>query len=113
MAGKGQPKTGGRRKGSPNRVTADIKKLAQTYGPDAIDTLAEIMNSKDAPEAARVSAIKELLERGFGKVPQAMGGSDDLPPIKTAPDFDYSKLSKTTLAELMEAADDAASESNQ
>lgn len=34
---KGLPKSGGRTKGTPNRVTADIKALAQTYGPEAID----------------------------------------------------------------------------
>ena len=112
MAAKGQPKTGGRRKGTPNRATAEIKALAQTYGPDAIDTLAEIMNDKAAPEASRVAAIRELLDRGFGKVPQAVGGTDDLPPIKTSRPFDYSRLSKEALAELMEAADNAASESD-
>ncbi|MFA5633387.1 MAG: hypothetical protein WC997_17990 [Porticoccaceae bacterium] len=85
--------------------------MAQTYGPEAIDRLAEIMNNESAPEASRVSAIKELLDRGFGRVPQAVGGTDDLPPIKTSRPFDYTRLSKETLQELMEAADDAASES--
>lgn len=74
MAGrpKGLPKTGGRTKGTPNRVTADIKALAQTYGPDAIDTLAEIMRNEAAPEAARISAAKELIDRGFGKAVQTV-----------------------------------------
>jgi hypothetical protein len=29
-----------------------------------------------------IPAMKELLERVDGKVPQAIGGADDLPPIK-------------------------------
>jgi hypothetical protein len=71
----------GRPKGARNRVTADIKALAQTYGADAIDTLAEIMKNESAPEAARISAAKELIDRGFGKAVQAteISGKDGSP----------------------------------
>lgn len=75
------PKHGGRRpgagrpKGVPNRVTADIKALAQLYGPDAIDTLAEIMKNEGHPPAARVAAAKELIDRGFGKAVQTVHAS--------------------------------------
>ena len=33
-------KTGGRQKGTPNKVAADIRELAQGYGPAAINRLA-------------------------------------------------------------------------
>lgn len=64
---------GGRRKGTPNKATADIKALAQTYTDEAVQALAGIMRSSDS-DAARVAAVKELLDRGHGKVPQAVTG---------------------------------------
>jgi hypothetical protein len=35
-------KTGGRRRGTPNRITVDIRTAAQVYGPAAIERLALI-----------------------------------------------------------------------
>ena len=61
---------GGRKAGTPNKATADVRSLAQKYGPKALQTLAIIMDSKTAPAAARVSAAKELLDRAYGKSPQ-------------------------------------------
>ena len=66
-------KTGGRKKGTPNKATADIKALAQSYTDEAVMALAGIMRSSDS-DAARVAAVKELLDRGHGKVPQAVTG---------------------------------------
>lgn len=78
---KGLPKTGGRVAGVPNRITADVKALAQTYGADAIDTLADIMKDSTQPPAARVAAAKELIDRGFGKAvqPTELSGKDGAP----------------------------------
>ena len=71
MAGrkKGTPKTGGRRPGSHNKVTRDLRELAQPYGPDAVMTLARIMSESDN-ETAKIAAAKELLDRGYGKAKQ-------------------------------------------
>lgn len=104
------PKHGGKRpgagrpKGVPNRVTADIKALAQTYGPDAIDTLAKIMKNEAAPEASRIAAAKELIDRGFGKATQPIAGDPDMPPLGIKNTVDYSKLSKEALREIVAAA---------
>lgn len=78
---KGLPKTGGRQKGSPNKATADIKALAQEYGQAAVHTLAEIMQDVAQPSAARVSAAKELMDRGYGKAmqPTELTGKDGAP----------------------------------
>jgi membrane-bound ClpP family serine protease len=57
----------GRKKGVPNKATADIKALAQQHGPNAIKTLADIMVDNNQPPAARVAAAKELIDRGYGK----------------------------------------------
>lgn len=101
---KGIPKTGGRKKGTPNKITADIKALAQLYGADAIDTLAEIMKNEECPPAARVAAVKELLDRGFGKSTQLIAGDPDMPPIGVK-EIDYSSLSKEALQEILDAAE--------
>jgi len=49
-------------------METDIKKLARAHAAAAIQVLAEIMTNPDAPAAARISAAKALLDRGFGKV---------------------------------------------
>lgn len=67
---KGLPKTGGRQKGTPNKITADIKEIAQSFGHEAITHLVEIARNGDAPPAARVAAVKEILDRGYGKARQ-------------------------------------------
>jgi hypothetical protein len=75
-----RPGTGGRRpgsgrkKGTPNKVTAEIKELAQNYGPEAIAELARLATKAES-EAARVAAIKELLDRGYGRAVQPIEGS--------------------------------------
>jgi hypothetical protein len=77
----GQPKKGGRRKGSRNKVGANVRELARNYTQDAVTTLGDIMNDKAAPEAARVMAADRLLDRGWGKAPQAITGPDGGPPV--------------------------------
>ncbi len=83
MAGrpKGIPKTGGRVKGVPNKLTADVRALAQEYGPSAIQTLAEIMQDREQVAPARVAAAKELMDRGYGKAVQQteISGKDGAP----------------------------------
>lgn len=74
-------KTGGRQKGVPNKSTADIKALAQEYTPRAVVVLADIMEHSES-DPARVAAIKELLERGHGKVTQPVAGDGDGGPIR-------------------------------
>jgi hypothetical protein len=56
----------GRKKGTPNKVTAEIKVLAHKYGPDALKELARLARSAES-EAARVAACREILDRAYGK----------------------------------------------
>lgn len=60
---------GGRHKGVPNKVTADVRAAAQKYTAEAIETLASIMRNSEADQA-RIAAAKELLDRGHGKSTQ-------------------------------------------
>jgi len=78
---KGTPKTGGRTKGSRNKVGRDIRELAQMHTPAAIATLVDVMKDDKAPPAARVMAANALLDRGHGKAPQAITGPE-APPVK-------------------------------
>lgn len=85
MAGKGSPKgvkQGGRKPGTPNKVTAEIKTLAREYTEDALKELARLATGAES-EQARVSAIKELFDRAYGKATQLIGGDPDAAAIKT------------------------------
>ena len=85
MARGSQPgeRRGGRQKGTPNKATADIKALAQQYAASAMTELARLATEAES-EAARVAAIKELFDRGFGKSKQPLvGGGEDDAPIKS------------------------------
>lgn len=69
-----QPKgvrLGGRQKGTPNKATADVKAVASQYTEEAVQTLAKIMRDSDS-DAAKVAAVKEILDRAHGKARQAL-----------------------------------------
>ena len=59
-------KTGGRQIGSLNKTTNEVRKLAQEYGQEAIEVLVTIMRTAES-EAVKISAVKELLDRAYGK----------------------------------------------
>lgn len=71
----------GRKKGVPNKATADIKALAGQYSKAAVEELARLATNAQS-EQARVSAIKELLDRAHGKATQPLSGDESGPPIK-------------------------------
>lgn len=58
-----------------------VKGLARAHTESAIATLASIMLDDSAKGSERVAAATALLDRGYGKPVQAIGGTDDLPPI--------------------------------
>ncbi|AZS78785.1 hypothetical protein ELS24_10220 [Achromobacter spanius] len=76
MARGGARPGAGRKPGVPNRVTADIKALAQSYGAEAVEELVRILR-KSENDNARIAAIKELFDRGYGKAAQAVIVSGD------------------------------------
>lgn len=71
---------GGRKKGSRNKATADVMALAGVHTPEALKTLVSVMKASDS-DAARVSAAKELLDRGHGKAPQPQTGEGGKGPV--------------------------------
>jgi hypothetical protein len=56
-------------------VVADIRSLARSHTAMAINTLAGIARS-GTNESARVAAAVHLLDRGWGKAPQAHTGEN-------------------------------------
>ncbi len=75
-------KTGGRRKGTPNRATAEIREHAQHYTVEALEGLAQIARTSDS-DAAKVAAWKAILDRGHGGPAQAvrLGADPDSRPV--------------------------------
>jgi hypothetical protein len=73
---KGLPKTGGRQKGTPNKITAEkratLAELAQQHTGTAISALVEV--ARTGSDAARVAAAVALLDRAYGKPVQMIEG---------------------------------------
>jgi hypothetical protein len=77
MAGRGRRIPGaGRKKGVPNKVTSEIRALAQRHGPDMIASLVELAKTS-RNDSVRVAAIREILDRGYGKTAQPVTAGED------------------------------------
>ena len=63
-----------------SKAPIDIRSLARSYTEPAIHTLGTIC-VRGRTELARIRAAEALLDRGYGKAAQAIGGTDVLPPI--------------------------------
>lgn len=68
-------RSGGKAKGTRNRVTNEIKSTlrekARAYTDEALQTLADVMRNGETA-ASRTAAATALLDRGYGKPPQAL-----------------------------------------
>lgn len=64
------------------RVSSNIRDLARQHAPAAIAELARL-TLRARSEGVRVAAIKELLDRGFGRSTQIVEGSLDRGSIPT------------------------------
>jgi hypothetical protein len=63
------------------KIYNDMVKLARSYSNEALDKLVEIMRNKRSPKLA-LKAAELLLDRAWGKVPQAIVGEAGTGPIK-------------------------------
>ena len=61
----------GRKKGSVNKATADIRAAAQEYTDQALNVLVQIATAGES-EAARVAAANSILDRAHGKPRQSV-----------------------------------------
>lgn len=58
------------------KISADLRSLARGHTELAIKVLAGLLSQEAVPAAARVQAAGILLDRGWGKAPQAHTGED-------------------------------------
>ncbi len=47
MAGKGDPKTGGRKKGTPNKINASLKAAFREHGQEFVRAMLKLTKSED------------------------------------------------------------------
>ncbi len=75
---KGEAKTAksGRKKGTPNKTTRDIRAAFLKHDAALVKALIKLTKSKD--ETVRLKAIQASLDRGHGKPPQAVEVSGEL-----------------------------------
>jgi hypothetical protein len=66
--------------GVPNKASGAVRELAQKFGPEIIQKLADIAGLSGSAgsefEMTRITAMRELLDRGYGKATQPIGGED-------------------------------------
>lgn len=58
------------------KTITQIRSLARSHTRSAISALVGVMRSTSATPAARVSAANAILDRGWGKAPQAIENGD-------------------------------------
>lgn len=63
------------------KTKQNIQSFARSHTDTAIKTLAGLMTNVEVPAAARVAAARELIDRGWGKPPQAITGEDGEGPV--------------------------------
>ena len=62
------------------KAVQEVRELARAHCPDAIAELARLA-VKAKSETARIAAIRELLDRGYGKAVQAIEGDSGAPIV--------------------------------
>lgn len=80
----------GRKPGKVGKAKKELQDMAKDHAKEALETLRKIMTNDQEPAAARVSAANAILDRGYGKPPQALTGPDGGPmqhEVKTLADF--------------------------
>ena len=67
-------------------MTAKLREIAAEYGPAAVAKLAAMAGLDGTPgaesEQAQLGALRELLDRGYGRPPQAITGGEDGAPVR-------------------------------
>jgi hypothetical protein len=78
------------------RVVAEVRELARAHAPEAVTELAKLAKQAKS-EAARIAAIKELLDRAYGKATQFVAAENDEPSLK---DMNLEELRASIVADL-------------
>jgi hypothetical protein len=78
--GQWAPGRSGNPGGRPDGV-GEVRELARKHTAEAIERLVQEMNNGDTSHA-RIAAANALLDRGWGKVTQPIGGDSEMPPVQ-------------------------------
>jgi len=62
------------------KIMVEVRELARKNSPEAMQTL--VANLKDENGHVRNAAAIAILDRAYGKPPQAIVGDDELDPVK-------------------------------
>jgi len=100
---------GGRRKGVKNKTTIvlaetgkTLAEMAREHSPRALEILRDIAENGES-EAARIAAVNALLDRGYGRPPQAPPLKEEDEPFNVE-SIDLREFSKLVLFLLDKAA---------
>lgn len=69
----GKREGAGRKAGKLSAAKLELRDLAKEHAPDMIAQLVDIAKNSSS-DSAKVAAIKEVLDRAYGKAPQAIEG---------------------------------------
>lgn len=77
----GRRENAGRKKGQRNKHTQEVRDLIESNVDlkEMVVTLRDIARDKEAPPAARAVAANSILDRRYGKAPQAITGANGGP----------------------------------
>jgi len=95
--GQFQPGTSGNPGGRPAGA-ADMRAMAQAHAPEALRTLAELLQSEN--QRVRVQAATALLDRGFGKPGTAGDDSSRVKPLSQMSWDEAAEVLETTPEQL-------------
>jgi hypothetical protein len=60
-----------------SKTLVQIRSLARSHTRTAVNALVGVMRSKNATHVARLSAANAILDRGWGRPPQALENGED------------------------------------
>jgi hypothetical protein len=102
MRGRPFPKGKSGNPGGRPKVIGPLQELARQHAPEAIRELARLA-TKAKSETARVVAIRELLDRGYGKPTQFVGGDENAGPVNNHLRITFVKPDGSEVEDLDEA----------
>ena len=79
MAGsKPGERRGGRKKGTPNKISTEIREAARRYGPEALRLHVKLMRASKNEDVRQRSA-NVILDRAYGRPAQTISKDDENP----------------------------------
>ena len=81
----------GRKKGTPNKTTREMRELFQAEGPASVALLVQFRDDETKDDELRKSCAESILDRGYGKPSRTL-------ELQTRSGVDYDNMTDTELA---------------